>query len=99
MRNCTQCNNDFTFYDRLKTFFNNGHLKCMHCNADYEPKINGYRGIYFFIIYISNIFVFNNIIILNDFMLKVTLQTLIIIITFPLFDLLPHRWHRYEKIN
>ncbi|WP_042274492.1 hypothetical protein [[Clostridium] dakarense] len=98
MRNCTQCNNRFTFLDRLKALFN-GHLKCTHCNADYEPKINGYRGIYFFVIIMANAFVFNNIIILNDFMLKITLQILTIIITFPLFDLLPHRWHRYEKIN
>ena len=37
-------------------------------------------------ILIANIFVFNHIIILNDFMLKIKLQILIIMITFPLFD-------------
>lgn len=99
MKNCTQCNNSFSFYARLKTFINNGDLKCSRCNAIYKSKYNVYRGIYFFIILISNMFVFNNIIILNNFMLKVKLQILIIIISFPLFDLLPHRWQRDEKIN
>ncbi len=98
MKNCTQCNNSFSFYDRLKAIIN-GYLKCSHCNAIYEPKRNGYRGIYIFTILIANIFVFNHIIILNDFMLKIKLQILIIMITFPLFDLLPHRFQRYEKIN
>jgi hypothetical protein len=32
-------------------------------------------------------------------MLQIKFQTLIIMITYPLFDLLPHRWQRYEKIS
>lgn len=100
VRNCTECNHKFTFYDRLKCILSlKEHLKCTECNSIYKSKANVYRGIYTFIILISNMFVFNNIIILNDFMLKIKLQILMIIITFPLFDLLPHRWHRYEKIN
>ncbi len=98
--NYTECNHKFTFYDRLKCILNlTEHLKCTKCNSIYKPKANVYRGIYIFTILILNIFVFNNIITLNDFMLKIKLQILIIIVTFPLFDLLPHRWHRYEKIN
>ena len=100
VRNCTECNHKFKFYDRLKYFFSlEGHLKCSKCNSIYKSKANVYRGIYIFIITMSNIFVFNNIIILNDFMLKFKLQILILFITIPLFDLLPHRLHRYEKIN
>ncbi|SHH43185.1 C1 domain-containing protein [Tepidibacter thalassicus] len=98
IKNCTQCNKKFSFYNRLKVLIN-GYLKCSHCNAIYEPKHNVYRGIYFGIIFIATIIVFNHIIILNNFMLQIKLQTLIIIITYPLFDLLPHRWQRYEKIN
>ena len=98
IKNCTQCNNSFSFYNRLKALIN-GYLKCSHCNAIYEPKHNVDRGIYFSIILIANIIVFNHIIILNNFMLQIKLQTLIIMITYPLFDLLPHRWQRYEKIS
>jgi uncharacterized protein (DUF983 family) len=98
IKNCTQCNKSFSFYNRLKTFIN-GYLKCSHCNAIYEPKHNVERAIYFGIMFIANIIVFNHIIILNNFMLQIKLQTLIIMITYPLFDLLPHRWQRYEKIS
>ncbi|MCC3868271.1 hypothetical protein [Terrisporobacter mayombei] len=98
IKKCTQCNKSFSFYDRLKVFIN-GHLKCSHCNAIYEPKHNVDRGIYFGIILIANIIIFNHIIVLNNFMLQIKLQILIILITYPLFDLLPNRWQRYEKIS
>ena len=98
IKNCTQCNKRFSFYGRLKVFIN-GHLKCSHCNAIYEPKHHVERGIYFGIILIANIIVFNHFIILNNFMLQIKLQILTIIITYPLFDLVPNRWQRYEKIS
>lgn len=98
IKKCTQCNKNFSFYDRLKVFIN-GHLKCSYCNAIYEPKHNVDRGIYFGIILIANIILFNHIIILNNFMLQIKLQILIILITYPLFDLIPNRWQRYEKIS
>lgn len=98
MKNCSECNYIFTFRDRLKALFI-GHLKCKHCNSSYESKVNIYRGIYIFIVLMSNIFIFNHVIILNDFLTKIILQISIIIITFTLFDLLPHRWHKYKKIN
>jgi CXXC-20-CXXC protein len=98
IKNCTQCNKRFSFYNRLKAFIN-GHLKCSNCNTIYEPKHNVERGIYVGIMFIANIIIFNHIIILNNFMLQIKLQTLMTITTFPLFDLLPHRWQRYEKIS
>lgn len=98
IKNCIQCNKRFSFLNRLKSF-TNGNLKCSHCNAVYKPKHNVDRGIYFAIIYIANIIVFNHIIILNNFMLQLKLQILIIFIAYPLFDLLPNRWQRYEKIS
>jgi uncharacterized protein (DUF983 family) len=98
IKNCTQCNKVFSFHNRLKVLIN-GYLKCSHCNAIYEPKHNVDRGIYFGIIFIANIIVFNHIIILNNFMLQIKWQTLMIMITYPLFDLLPHRWQRYERIS
>jgi uncharacterized protein (DUF983 family) len=98
IKNCTQCNKRFSFYNRLKAFIS-GYLKCSHCNAIYEPKHNIERGIYVSIMFIANIIIFNHIIILNNFMLQIKLQALMTITTFPLFDLLPHRWQRYEKIS
>ncbi len=97
MKNCTKCKNKFTFLDRLKALFN-GHLKCTHCDADYRSKPNIYRGIYIFIMLTLNIVVFNHVIILHHFLTQTTLQILIIIITFPLFDLFPNKWQKYEKI-
>ncbi|SCH47172.1 hypothetical protein [Romboutsia sp. 1001713B170207_170306_H8] len=98
MKTCTQCNNKFTFIDRLKFLFN-GHLKCTHCNADYRSEANIYRGIYIFTILMLNIFIFNYVIILNDFLEQTIVQVLIITITFPLFDLLPNRWQKYKRVN
>ena len=97
MKNCIQCSNSFSFYDRLKSI--NGNLKCSYCNAIYKSKPNVDRGIYYGIIFIAIIIVFNHIIILNNFMLQIKLQILTIIITYPLFDLIPNRWQKYEKIN
>ena len=97
MKKCIQCNNSFSFYDRLKSI--NGNLKCSHCNAIYKSKPNVDRGIYYSIIFIAVIIVFNHIVILDDFMLQIKLQILTIIIAYPLFDLIPNRWQRYEKIN
>ena len=98
MKKCIQCNNSFSFYDRLKSIIN-GNLKCSHCNAIYKSKPNVDRGIYYSIIFIAVIIVFNHIVILGDFMLQIKLQILTIIIAYPLFDLIPNRWQRYEKIN
>ena len=98
MKKCIQCNNSFSFYDRLKSIIN-GNLKCSHCNAIYKSKPNVDRGIYYSIIFIAVIIVFNHTVILGDFMLQIKLQILTIIIAYPLFDLIPNRWQRYEKIN
>lgn len=98
IKKCTQCNRSFSFYGRLKVFID-GHLKCSNCNAIYQSKHNVDRGIYFGIIFIANIILFNHIIILNNLMLQIKLQILMIMITYPLFDLIPNRWQRYEKIS
>ncbi|WP_164488966.1 hypothetical protein [Romboutsia sp. Marseille-P6047] len=56
MKTCTQCNNKFTFIDRLKFLFN-GHLKCTHCNADYRSEANIYREYTFYYTYVEYIYI------------------------------------------
>lgn len=99
MKNCIKCNHNFIFKDRLKTLLNlNGYLKCTQCGAVYKQKANMYRGIYYALVIYTYMMVFSNIT-LNNFVLECVLQMFLTIITLLLFDLLPHRWHKYTKIS
>lgn len=99
MRNCTECNHKFTFYDRLKCIFNlKGRLKCAECKSIYKPKANIYKGIYYFLVSFVSMNVYGNIE-LNNYILKSILYMLTIVPILLLFDVLPHRWHKYIQIN
>lgn len=100
MKNCVQCNHRFTFYDRLKTLFNlKGYLKCPKCNSVYKPISNIYRAIYYFLVFfISPMIIFNNLTLSNS-MLRFILYMLIVTPILLLFDVLPHRWHKYIKMD
>lgn len=99
MDKCKKCNYSFTFYDRTKSFLDlEGLLRCPECRAIYKPKPNMYRAMYYFLVLSTYLFVFNNIIFQN-FISKLVLQLSAMILTFSMFDVLPHRWHKYRKIN
>lgn len=99
MKNCTECNYRFTFKDRLKTSFSfRGRLKCRSCKSIYKPKVNIYRGLYYgfvtfiFMLKMPEVSISNK---LWEWMLYMSILWPIYL----LFDVLPHRWHRYEKID
>lgn len=99
MKNCMECNHEFTCSDRLKTFKNlSGHLKCPKCNSVYKQTFNVYKFIYYMIVYFAAMMTFQKLT-LNNYILKVALYTVIIVSILFLFDILPHRWHRYKKIE
>ncbi|GAA0085958.1 hypothetical protein UT300007_23970 [Clostridium sp. CTA-7] len=99
MRICIECNHRFTFYDRLKSILNlKGYLKCQQCNSVYKPKPNIYNGIYSGLVVFTAMIGFDYIT-LNNFTLKLILQIFILVLFLSLFYVLPHRWHKYTKIN
>lgn len=99
MKNCTECNYKFKFGNRLKTICNlKGNLKCHKCKTVYKPKSNIYRGIYYGVVTFTSLTVSENII-LKDSMLKFILYIIIVMPILLLFEILPHKWHKYEKIG
>ncbi|WP_411168509.1 TIGR04104 family putative zinc finger protein [Clostridium sp. MB05] len=99
MRNCIECNHKFTFHDRLKSMLNlKGYLKCQQCNSVYKPKPNIYMGIYTGLVVFISIIGFDYVT-LSNFKLKLILHIFILILVLSLFYVLPHRWHKYTKIN
>lgn len=99
MKNCTECNHRFTFYDRLKSFFSfKGYLKCPECNSSYKPESSWYRLIYTFLVFYITLGLCNRIE-LNSFILECILYVLIVTPIIFLYDAIPHRWQKYTKVN
>lgn len=99
MKNCMECNHKFTCSDRLKTFIDlTGHLKCPKCNSVYTQTFNVYKFIYWMLVYFVSTMIFHKVT-LNNYILKAALFMIIVVPIFLLFDILPHRWHRYKKIE
>lgn len=99
MNNCIECNHKFTFYDRFKSLSNlSGHLKCPDCSSVYKPKANIYRGIYTLLVLVVSNMVISNIA-FKVYILNFILHMVIIVPILLLFDILPHRWHKYTKIK
>lgn len=95
MRSCIECNYKFRFNDRLKAAFTvEGKLKCPQCNSTYKPELNIYRGIYFVLIATIYNAIFEHINFDN-----IIVRILIITLGVYLFDLLPHRYQKYTKID
>lgn len=99
MKNCIECNHRFTFSDRLKSVFEKkAYLKCPECNSGYTPKITVYRGIYDFLVFFITLRLWNRVE-LNSLLLECILYVLIAIPILSLYDVIPHRWQKYTKIN
>lgn len=99
MKNCIECNHKFTFKDRLKSMSNlKGYLNCPQCNSVYKPEPNLYRGIYYGLVMFILLTVFNYID-FSNYILGLVLIILILVPVLSLFCVLPHRWHKYKKIN
>lgn len=99
MGDCIECGYKFTFADRLKIFFNlKGNLTCPKCKSVYRDNLNFYRGIYYGLVTFVSMMIFFEIN-LSNVILK---GILYMVINFPilsLFDLIPHRLHKYNKVN
>ena len=53
MKNCIQCTNKITFYERFKSVINpKGYLKCSKCGSIYKPTLNIYRNLYTFLVFL-----------------------------------------------
>ena len=99
IKNCIECNHSFTFHDRLKSILNlKGYLKCQQCNSVYRPEPNLYRGIYSGLVIFIVLTVFNYID-FSNYILGLILLIFILVPVLSLFYVLPHRWHKYKKIN
>lgn len=99
MNNCIECGYKFTFVDRLKIYLNlKGNLTCPQCKSVYRDNFNIYRGIYNGLV--TSIFMMISFKVnLSNNVLKFILYTTIYLIILILFDVIPHRLHRYKKIN
>ena len=102
MRFCKDCNSKFSFLDRLKSIPKDyGELKCRNCNAVYRQKPNIYKGIFgglIFFIYLNNQESIKALIKFTDnILIKGIIMVLLLVISTLVFDLIPHRWQKYEK--
>ena len=99
MKSCIECNHEFIFNERLKSLLSfKGYLKCQQCNSVYKPEPNIYRGIYSGLVVFISISGFDYIPLRNS-ILKFILDIFILVFLLSLFYILPHRWHKYTKIN
>jgi len=99
MKECMECGYKFTFSDRLKILFNlKGNITCHRCKSVYREKFNFYRGIYYGLVTFISIIIFFEIN-LNNHILKWLLCGVINFIILTLFDAIPHRLHKYKKVN
>lgn len=99
MKNCMECGYNFTFSDRLKMTFNlRGNLTCPECKSVYRDDFNFYRGIYYGLVNFVLMMIFFEIK-LSNLTLKIVLYITIYFIILILFELVPHRLHRYKKVD
>ena len=99
MKNCMECGYKFTFSDRLKIFFNlRGNLTCPECKSVYRDNFNFYRGLYYGLVTFISMMIFFEVN-LSNYLLKFILYIIINFTISALFDVIPHRLHRYNKVN
>lgn len=99
MKNCIECNHRFTFSDRLKSVFEKkAYLKCPECNSSYKPKVTWYRWIYSFLVFFITLRLWNRVE-LNSLLLECIIYALIVTPILLLYDVIPHKWNKYTKIN
>ena len=97
MNNCIECNHRFTFSDKLKSAIRlKNYLKCPKCNSVYKPEITFCRWIYYFLVILISLRISTNIK-LNNFLVKGILCFLIVTPILLLYEVIPHRWHKYRK--
>lgn len=94
MKNCSECNYTFTFKDRLKSTLVRD-LKCKNCNSVYRIESSIYRFIYGCIVMLLLSCISNYIRIFLGSSIKVLILFIILIV----FDLIPHKFQIYTKIN
>lgn len=99
MKECMECGYKFTFSERLKTLFNlKGNITCQKCKSVYREKFNFYRGIYYGLITFVSMMIFFEIN-LNNNRLNWILYGITNFIILSIFDFIPHRLHKYKKVN
>ncbi|MBC5996556.1 hypothetical protein EAI30_05580 [Romboutsia ilealis] len=97
MKNCMECDYKFAFSDRLKMTFNlRGSLTCPKCKSVYRDNFNFYRGIYYGLVTFVSMIIFSEVTLSNS-TLKSILYMIIVLPILLLFDLMPHRLHKYIK--
>ncbi|MDK2562330.1 hypothetical protein QOZ84_02120 [Romboutsia sedimentorum] len=97
MKNCIECNYKFTFKDRLKSTLR-GRLKCKDCKSEYREKPSIYSFIYYFLVLFIVMMLEDEM----EFQNSILDMVAYMIVTVPaliLFSIVPHRLHRYKKIN
>lgn len=95
MKNCIECNYKFTMWDRLKSKIRLFEcLQCPNCNSKYKHELTFYRFSYYFLAFTM---CYN--IKLNNWLLECILYVMIATIILTVYDVVPHKWHKYKKIS
>lgn len=99
MKNCTKCNYRFTIFDKLRSGFRTKEcLKCPECNSLYKPKMTFVRITYMFFAIFSSLWV-NDSIKWNSDILKAIATATSVVVLLTIYNVIPHKWHKYEKIS
>lgn len=99
MKYCIECNHEFTMFDRIKSVMRlTPYLKCTNCNLKYKPVLTIYRWLYNFLVILASLQIFTNVE-FNSMLLKYIVFVLILTFIFMLYDVFPHKWHKYKKID
>lgn len=98
MSKCIDCGYEFTSKEKAKAGFSfSGHLKCPKCNSVYKAE-GIMRSIYYFTVIIAFFIITDIVDILNTF-LDYLVAGVVLTGILMLFDVIPHRWHKYRKIK
>jgi CXXC-20-CXXC protein len=102
MRFCEVCNSKFSFSDRLKSISKKyGAITCSNCNTVYRQKPGIYQSIFnglIFFIYFYNIEFLKSLTRFTDnIFIEAIIMGILVSVSILVFDLIPHRWQKYEK--
>lgn len=106
MKNCLVCGDKFAFRDRIKSIFKHPfeiRLKCSQCGTVYKTKRTIHRFVYYFIVFV----IFSNLQNIFQILIKgyerniavSIMQIIACIIFLLLYDLVGHKYQKYEILK
>lgn len=99
MKECRVCNCKISWKERLRACLNlKYYMICPNCNTRYKASVTLARFLYCFVVMITSILIKISI---NEGpkVMQGILYVFIVVFLLTLYDIIPHRWSRYDVIE